>query len=426
MLRKTRDTRCKTEDSSFQFSVFSFQSQVSRLSSFVTRYSLLVTILCFVSCVLCSESSANESLRIAGMGGAFVGLPSTEGAIFGNPAGLINVRANNLSFALSAQNLNYETFPSEKGEKLDNMKFSLRLTPSLYYSGVIKGVGVGVGYVDDLDNRNSILKIENTEAEYIVNERKFVSDTDTVLDYNFFREKSPVISLGYPLTSSLAIGIRMKYKRRIFKEGTIYRPLHLTAVHGANVNRNDATKLLPAIIDNLDINDAIDRFKSGEGSHEDVIADMSGNGIDFDLGIQTKLLDAGNISAGFMLDHLIQTRVVKPEPSRIRLGIGANPKEWLVAALDLQKTLDNSGPNVNLGWEIHYRWERWFSGGITIRNGYARESSSELSSSKTKDKLSIGIGLALGNSYWNYTLVKPIDDSPISEALHMFSSTTIF
>ena len=39
---------------------------------------------------------ANEDLRINGMGGAFVGLYGTEGAIFGNPAGLINVEGNNL------------------------------------------------------------------------------------------------------------------------------------------------------------------------------------------------------------------------------------------------------------------------------------------------------------------------------------------
>ena len=353
------------------------------------------------------------------MGGAFVGLYNAEGAIFGNPAGLINVQANNISTALSAQDLDYESLPIDEGEQL-NTKLSFRLSPSIYYSRIIGGVGVGLGYVSDLDN-SSIIKIESTKAVYIVDESKFVSTTDTVLEYDLFQESGPVLSLGYALNPRLAVGIRMKYKHRIVKEGAIYRPMRLTAVHGSEINRNDATKLLPAIIDNLDIGNAIDRFKAGEDSHEDVIADLSGSGLDFDLGIQTKLSDSGNVSAGFILDHLIQRRIVNPEPSRITFGIGAKPKEWLVAALDFQKALDNSGLNVNLGWEACYRWQRWFSGGIMIRSGFARQASSG-----TKDNLSIGIGLVLGDSHWDYTLVKPLDSSPIHKAAHIFSSATRF
>lgn len=380
------------------------------------------------ACVLCllllcptfSVVLANEAVRLAGMGGAFVALYNTEGAIFGNPAGLLNVQDNNLSIALSAQDLDYESLPAGEDEQL-NTKLSFRLSPSIYYSRTIRGIGIGLGYIDDLDNRSSIFRIESTEAEYIVDERKFVSDTNTVLDYDFFREKASVFSLGVMLNPRLAVGIRMKYKHRIVKEGTIYRPLHLEAVHGEEVNRNDATKLLPAIIDNLDIGDAIEKFKEGENSHEDVIADLSESGFDFDLGIQTKLLDSGNISAGFMLDHLFQQRIVNRESSQIRLGIGAKPTKWLAAALDLQRVLGNSGLSVNLGWEVCYRWQRWFSGGIMIRNGFAHESSNG-----AKDKLSIGIGLVLGGSHWDYTLVKPLDSSPIRKAAHMFSSTTRF
>jgi hypothetical protein len=283
-----------------------------------------------------------------------------------------------------------------------------------------------LGYIDDLDNRKSILKIENTEAEYIVDERKFISNTNVVLEYDFAREKGAIVSVGYPINPKIAAGIRAKYRHRIFKEGTIYRPLRLTAVHGADVNRNDATKLLPAIIDNLDIENAIENFKQGENSSEEVVVDLSDGGLDFDLGIQAKISDTGNIYAGFMLDHLIQRRIVNPEPSTIRFGAGASPKEWFVAALDLQKALDSNGINVNLGWEIRYGWKRWFRGGIMLRSGYAHESSNYLSSSKAKDKLSIGIGLALGDSYWSYTLVKPMDSSPTYRALHMFSSTTRF
>jgi len=369
---------------------------------------------------------ANEDLRINGMGGAFVGLYGTEGAIFGNPAGLINVEGNNLSIALSAQNLDYETLPLQEGEQT-NTQLSFRLTPSIYYSRVIRGVGIGVGYVADLDNRNSTFRIENTEAEYIIDERKFVSETDTILEYDLFREKRPVFSVGWAINPKTAIGIRMKYRHRIVKEGTIHRPVNLTSVHGEDVNRNDATKLLPAIIDNLDIGDAVDRFKEGEDGHEEVVADLSGGGIDFDLGIQTKLPIPGNLSAGFMLDHLIQTRVISPQPSRITIGVGAKPREWVTAAFDIQKALDKSGLDLSLGWEICHRWERWFSGGIMIRNGFAHSSSEAISSSsETKNRLSVGIGMILGESHWDYTLVKPLDGSPISKSVHMFSSSTRF
>ena len=220
--------------------------------------------------------------------------------------------------------------------------------------------------------------------------------------------------------------IKLKYKHRTVKEGVIHRPLILTAVHGEDVNRNDPVKLLPAIIDNLDVGDAIDSFKSGEGSSEDVIADLTGSGLDFDIGMQVKLNDSGDVIAGFVLEHLIQRRIVRPQPAGIRLGVGARPTEWMTAAIDICKSLDTSGLDVNLGWEISYKWNRWFSGGIMIRNGFAHESPGDSSLNKTKDKLSMGIGLVLGESHWDYTLVKPLDSSPILEATHMFSSTVRF
>ena len=368
----------------------------------------------------CSTVSANEALRIAGMGGAFVGLYSTSGAIFGNPAGLTMVQDNNLSVALSAQDMDFESLTAAEGEQL-NTRLSFKLGPSIYYSRTISGIGLSLGYLDDLNNRSSSFRVEKTGAEYVVDERKFISETDTVLQYDVSRDRGPVVSLGYPLNPQLTIGIRLKYRQQIIKEGTIHRPLLLTAVHGEEVNRNDATKLLPAIIDNLDTEDAIDRFRNGVDGHEDVIADLSGSGLDFDLGIQTKLSDLGNVSAGFMLDHLIQRRMVDPQPSRIRFGVGAMPRKWLVAAMDFQKALDSSGLGINLGWEIRHRWERWFSGGITVRSGFSHEPSGG-----ADNRLSAGIGLALGNSHWDYAFVKPLDGSPIVDAAHMFSSTTRF
>ena len=384
----------------------------------------LVCVLCLFLYPVSSTVLANESLRIAGMGGAFVGLRSVEGGIFGNSAGLTSIQDNNLSIALSAQELDYEELPL--GEDVQANTFaSFRLTPSIYYSRVIRGVGISLGYVDDLDSRNTV-RVPDTVASYIVDERKFISETDTILEYDLFRDQGAVLSLGYAISRESAVGIKLKYKHRTVKEGVIHRPLELTAVHEEDVNRNDPAKLLPAIIDNLDVGDAIDRFREGEGSYEDVIADLSGSGLDFYLGMQTKLFDSGNVSAGFMLEHLIQRRVVKPQPTCVRIGVGARPAKWIVAAIDLQKSLDDSGLNVNLGWEISYRWQRGFSGGIMIRNGFAHESPGDRSSNKTEDKLSIGIGLILGESHWDYTLVKPLDSSPIRKAAHMFSSTVRF
>jgi len=409
MLRQTQYTRVR----------------IQNVLCFFPRFHVSICALCFF--LLCSTSAtilADEALSIAGMGGAFVGLSNATGGIFGNPAGLINVQDNNLSVALAAQNLDYENLPVGEDEQM-NTRFSLRLSPFAHYSRTIRSVGVSLGYVDDVDSRNTV-RIAATEAGYIVDEGKFVSDTDTVLEYDFLRDRCVALSLGYLIKPDLAVGIKLKYRYRTAKTGTIYRPLRLTAVHGEDVNRNDPAKLLPAVIDNLDIGNAIEEFRTGTGSREDVVTDLSGGGLDFDFGIQAKLFDSGNVFAGFMLEHLIQSRIVKPQPSGIRLGIGAKPTEWIVAAIDFQKALDKSGLNVNLGWEICFEWRRWFSGGIMIRNGFAHESPKGVSASQTRDKLSIGIGLLLGDSCWDYTLVKPLDDSPVSRATHMFSSSVRF
>ena len=65
-------------------------------------------------------------------------------------------------------------------------------------------------------------------------------------------------------------------------------------------------------------------------------------------------------------------------------------------------------------------------GGIVIRNGFSHELPTEEPSSQTKNKLSVGISLILGESHWDYTLVKPLDDAPLSQAIHMLSSSVGF
>jgi len=377
-----------------------------------------INVICIILLMcICEYGHADESLRIAGMGGTFIAIRNTGASVFGNPAGLTVVDANNASAAFSTQNLDYQSLPTANGAQLDTM-VSFRLIPSIYYSRSIGKFGVALGYLYDLDNRGSTIKIDKTTAEYAVDERKFTSDTNTILKYNLFQESVSVVSVGYSIKSDMTVGFRLKYRHQIFKKGVITRPLILSAVHGPDVNINDATKLLPAIINNLDIGKSIDNFRNGKDSTEEVEADLSGRGIDIDLGLQTKIYDPGNVYLGFMLEHLIQRKVALAQPSEIIIGMSAIPLSWLNAGFDVHKSLSERGIEMNLGWEAHCEWQKGFSGGLAFRNGFSRESS--------KNNLSIGLGLSLGGSEWDYAIVKRMDGSSISKAMHMVSSTTRF
>ncbi len=362
----------------------------------------------------CEYTYANEQLRIAGMGGAFAGILNTEASIFGNPASLIGIKDNNISAGLSAQNLEYQNLPINNGSQL-NTEISFKLSPSIDHCKSIGKFGIALGYLYDLDNRGSTIKINATTAEYIVDESKFIWDTNTIIKYNLFRESVPTFSLGYSIKKDLSVGIRLKYREQIFKKGVINRPLILSAVHDPDVNRNDATKLLPAIINNLDIGASIDNFKNGKDSVENVEADSSGGGIDVDLGVQKTIK---GITIGAMIDHLIQRKIVLSQPSELRLGVGAMPFKWMNAGLDIHKSLKDKGIEFNVGLEISYYWEKWFKGGIILQNGFSHEAS--------KNNISLGAGLMLGSSKWSYALVKSIDGTPISKATHIFASSTRF
>lgn len=362
-------------------------------------------------------SFASESFRISGMGGAFVAISTGETSVFGNPASLVNLKENNASLSFSTQNLDYQNLPLENEDQA-NTSLSFRLIPSLYYTRSFGKFGVGFGYVYDLDNRNSTIRIESTTAEYIVNENKFISDTNTILKYDLFKEKYPIFCLAYSVKPELAIGIRLKYRDQVFKKGVITRPFKLTSVHDPDVNKNDATKLLPAIINNLNIGQSIDDFKEGEYSNEEVEADLSGKGLDVDFGMQTMVYEQWKMTAGFMIDHLIQRKIALSQPSILRLGIGSIPYSWLVAGFDLHKTINDKGFGMNIGWEAAYSWQKGFSGGAVFRSGLSYESS--------KTNLSLGVGIRLGDSEWNYAIIKPLDGSSISQATHVFSSLTRF
>ncbi len=371
----------------------------------------------FIVSIGCIPSYASESFRISGMGGAFVAIPIGETSIFGNPASLINIQDNNASISFSANNLDYQNLPLEDQEQAYT-SFSFTLKPTIYYTRAIGKFGIGVGYVYDLDNRNTKIKVDSTTAEYIVDENKFISDTNTTFDYDLFREKLPIFCIAYSVSPEMAVGLRLKYRSQVFKKGVITRPFRLAAIHDPDVNRNDATKLLPAIINNLDVGQSVDDFGEGVYGNEEVEVDLSGRGLDVDLGVQKNVYDQWNMVAGFMIEHLLQQNITLPQPSILRIGVASLPFSWLAVGLDMHKTINSKGFGVNMGWEASYSWQIWFRGSAVFRNGFFHDSSGS--------NLSIGIGFGLGSSDWNYALVKPLDGSPISRATHLLSSAVKF
>jgi len=374
-----------------------FSSQALYLLFIFTLYTVIS---------LSTAASANEALRIAGMGGAFIGISSSDAGIFGNPAVLTDVENNNLTFAFSIENFSYDELSEDPNEKFA-AALSLRSEPSLYYSRSYKGIGFSLGILAGLHSKEAKFVIETTRSDYIVNERKFEAYTDVLLNYDALWESGIILGLGKRLQNA-KLGMRLKVLRQTAKRGQIASALHLTSVHGEEVNRNQPKEFIPAIIDNL-------KYEILRDDNAEL--DLSATGLDIDIGMHTDVLAEG-ITAGVLFSNLLQLKLADSRHAMLGVGVGYNPVDWITSGLDVRKKFGEKGLAANLGWEIRGQFRKGASVDVAFRNGISMENS--------QTRFSLGVKLALGNSYWEYSLTKRFSGQSLRNANHVVASTICF
>ena len=370
---------------------------------------LYILTLCLVNFIPLALS--HEALRIAGMGGAFIGISSLDAGVFGNPATLVDVKENNLSGAFSIENFRYDEL-SETLDKQFASKLALRSKPSIYYSRAYGDMGFSVGYISDWNIHRATFTIADTQSSYIVNERRFEAETPSFTNYDVLWENGVALGFSKRLQKAI-IGMRIKIIRQTAKRGRLVSALRLESEHGEDVNPNDPRQLLPAIIDNLE--HSIHR-------DDEVEVDLSDTGLDFDFGMQTdiltKKLGVEGITAGFILTNILHRKLVAKPYSELGIGLGYEPAHWFTTGLDLRKQFAEKGVNVNFGWEIRGKWQRGASIEAAVRNGF------EISIAQKQ--FALGLLVALGDAYWEYTLTKQFEGESYSEANHIVASTIRF
>lgn len=357
---------------------------------------------------------SDEYLRIKGMGGVCSALIYPDCAVSGNPACLVSTKKNNISIFFDVGNLSYEM-----PEKEEDIQFvasnSATLGSGFAFSTSIRNFGLALGYQAKFDNNGSSVKVKRSTAEYVVDERKFSSKTELILDYDIFYQSLRILSLGYQINDKTSIGLKLRYCSQTFKKGVLTRPFQITAVHEEDINRNDATKLIPAIINNIDIAKAVKEFKSGELDERKVVSDQSRKGLSTDIGLLVDLRD--DLSFGLMLENLTQQRFVKEEHSKARIGVSFQPFNSFTVAVDCINKMADANIDFNMGFEIQFAWRRFFEGGIAIRGGFSHEDQ--------KNRLSSGICLKLGGSQLSCAIIKDRAKTGKS-ATYLFSSGAIF
>ena len=372
---------------------------------FLALFILTLCLFTFTSAAL-----SNEALRIAGMGGAFIGISSVDAGIFGNPAALVDVKANNLSFAFSVENFGYDELAETDNEQFAS-KLALRSRPSVYYSRAYGDMGFSIGYLSDW-NSTAKFTVENTQSSYIVNERRFEAETPFFTRYDALWENGVALGFSKRLQNAI-VGMRLKIIRQTAKRGRLVSALFLESEHGEDVNPNDPRQLIPAIIDNLE--HSIQR-------DDEVELDLSDTGLDFDFGAQTNLLTKRlgmkGLTAGLILTNVLHRTFAVKRHSELGIGLGYGPVRWVTMGLDLRKQFAAKGMTVNFGWEFRGKWQRGASIEAAIRNGF--------DISIAQKRFAIGFLLALGNSYWEYTLTKQFEGESDSKLSHTVASTICF
>ena len=217
------------------------------------------------------------------------------------------------------------------------------------------------------------------------------------------------------------LGIRLKMFRQSVKRGRIVSTVQLKSVNCVHTNPNDPRDLLPCVVDDV-LNRFLDDPKESISRTDEVEQDLSSVGFDIDVGMQTDVLTkkfgVKGLTAGFTLKNLLHRKIAVARHAEVGIGLGYTPVKWATVGLDVRKNTGEKGMNIILGGEILGQWRRGFSADVALRSG--------LDLSSARKRFAFGALLALGNSYWEYALIKEFNSGLFRDASHIVASTIRF
>lgn len=363
-------------------------------SSVRDHYFTIILALCLLAAVTPVSSTANEMLRIAGMGGTRIATSADDAGIFGNPASLASVKHHNIALGITSENLHWTELPKQNREQFV-AEANIDLYPSIYYSYASGEWGVSAGYTAQLTNFANFT-FHPTRAEYDITARRFSAETDLITDYSLFREDSWVLGLSRKVGESV-VGTRLKWVAQDVKTGAVVSTLNLAARHGADVDAHAPDQLIEAIVEEIQFGDRV-----REIVHEDQPTfDRTANRLELDIGFQREVwfdVDRGHppLQIGILFENLLRANLVEPLPFRLGIGVAYDPLEWIAFGADLWRDTGQSGLGFAVGTELHKTWGDVSPIAVVLRMGVGRVSSAM--------HLSAGVGLRLGTTYLEYSI----------------------
>ena len=378
------------------------------------HYFITILALCILIAVIPSVSTANEMLRIAGMGGTRIATSAEDAGIFGNPASLVYVKDHNFALGITNENIHWTELPKH-GTVQYVAEANVDISPALYYSQAFGKWGASVGYATRFTNFANFT-LESTDAEYNRNSRQFSATTDLFTDYNLLQERNWVIGFSRELKRSAA-GARLRWVQQSVNRGTAISTLNLAARHGPEVDVEAPEELIEAIIDELQFGDRVRDIVH----EQQPTLDRTVNRVELDIGFRRKIwFDTKQANppllVGVLFENLLRADLVEPLPFRVGIGVAYEPLEWMTVAADLWRDTGQRGVSFAIGSEFQKTWTGDVPKTVALRVGAGR--------TNVASHFSFGIGLRIGTTYLEYTM--ELGNFTYGSNRHLFAFTLRF
>lgn len=340
-----------------------------------------------------ASSTANEMLRIAGMGGTRIAMFAGDAGIFGNPASLVFVKHHNLALGIAAEDIYWTELPKH-GTAQFIAEANIDFSPTFYYSSAFGKWGMSVGYAARSMNFANFT-FDRTHAEYNRNARQFTATTDLFTDYNLLQEGNWIAGFSHKFKKS-AVGARLRWVRQAVDRGTTISTLNLAARHGPEIDVEMPEELIEAIIDELQFGDRVREIvHKRQPTFERTVSRL-----ELDIGFQREVwFDAAQtnppLQIGILFENVLRADLVEPFPFRFGIGVAYEPLRWITVATDIWRDTGQKGISFAIGSELHKTWAGAVPKTVALRVGIGRINS--------EFRSSIGIGLRLGTTYLEYT-----------------------